>query len=142
LVYKKARIILTLVAIAVYVTTAFFILTEPSYTQSTETTNTNPMNITTITTITTTSTPNQIMNRSTTTVTETIFISTTITKVLIHTTTFTSFITISTGVSFDQAMVFVTIIGVIAIVVGYFLGYKTSRTRVEEVSRKPLPRKR
>jgi len=77
-----------------------------------------PANTTTVTEI----------NRTTTTVT----ITTTVTRVLIQTTTQTSFATIVEGVPTNTVAFLVTVVGVVGIVVGYFIGYRAERIRYGE----------
>lgn len=91
-------------------------------------------NNTTTTPINTNAQPNNIVNQSTLTITETqtVVLSTTITSVLIHTTTLTLMATIPGGVPINVVFVSIAFIGVLSISIGYLIGYRASRKPVEE----------
>lgn len=132
---RRARATLVIITLLVYTTLFFLIPVNLSYTQSTEDNAVELPSNTTITSnlnVTASIITNNVINQSITTITETVTILTTTTRVLIHTTTFTTIVTIPTGISFNQAIIFVITIGIISIIVGYIIGYKASKSSVEE----------
>ncbi|MCC6057705.1 MAG: hypothetical protein LM568_02165 [Desulfurococcaceae archaeon] len=142
MVYMK-KTLSTAIGVAIY--TVLIITAILNYAQSNEAVNVSYTYTNSITTTTAVNTSQNIVNttnQSIATITTTIYLSTTVTRVLIHTTTFTSFITVSVGVPFEQTITFITIVGAITILVGYFMGYKAFRTRVEEIPRTTPPRRR
>jgi hypothetical protein len=132
------------IGIAIYTVLIIAVTAILNYAQSNEAVNVSYTYTNSITTTTAVNTLQNIVNttnQSIATITTTIYLSTTVTRVLIHTTTFTSFITVSVGVPFEQTITFITIVGAITILVGYFMGYKAFRTRVEEIPRTTPPRR-
>lgn len=141
MVYMKKTLV---IGIAIYTVLIIAVTAILNYAQSNEAVNVSYTYTNSITTTTAVNTLQNIVNttnQSIATITTTIYLSTTVTRVLIHTTTFTSFITVSVGVPFEQTITFITIVGAITILVGYFMGYKAFRTRVEEIPRTTPPRR-
>lgn len=89
-----------------------------------------------VTTPINTSTPYTEENQNKT-VTVTIFTTITYTKMLIQTIPITHVVTIEIGLGVNQAIVIITIITIVAISVGYYVGYRTAKEKqAKEVVKK------